>query len=123
VKLLTRRFKAGYILIFYTEDKLIPLSLLNLYSNILRCKTSLILHLYDINIILQPLNYKPTLPCKVKLDPPCLQVGALKEPLGFPVTPQGMHTSSLRRLPKDLICRINIFALSLTGQAIFIPPI
>jgi hypothetical protein len=30
---------------------------------------------------------------------------------------RGMHTGSLQKLPKDLTCRINKFALSLTGQA------
>jgi len=45
-------------------------------------------------------------------------VGALKETLGFPErTVQGMHTDSLRRLPKDLTCRINMFSSAQTGQA------
>jgi hypothetical protein len=42
-------------------------------------------------------------------------VGARKELSGFPL--RGMHTGSLQKLPKDLTCRINKFALSPTGQA------
>jgi len=42
-------------------------------------------------------------------------VGALKETLGF-LHEGDMHTGSSLRLPKDLICRINIFTYHKQGR-------